>query len=224
MEDTTRYLFMWGTDGDTIENPSIETIQHFLDRKTGVFTPLTEQGIEDYLTRFKNTLSSALNWYKGTKNEFNTYREEYPILHKADKGQLIDDIAVWHNVFSETLIKIMLFLSYSELGEKVRLKMVSDTIARYNLDLVIKDFKPDYVIPTRDRGVLVTGLKEIEKYDAKIYQRLSMAVGLEVGALHNEVIDAYERVIQTIHPTQQIDGNTLAGELPVNAGGTQGSK
>lgn len=140
-----------------------------------------------------------------TKEEYNNH----VVVEKADKGQLIDDIAIWHNVFSETIIKIMLFLPYSDLGEKTRIKMVSDVAAKYNLDLVIKDFNPDYVIPERDKGVLITGLKEIDKYDPNIYQKLAQAIGLEATALHNEVIDKYEEIIKLIHSQQHSDSQIV---------------
>lgn len=134
------------------------------------------------------------------------------IKGKADKGQLIDDIAIWHNVFSETLIKIIIFKYSTEVAMRVKLKVTSDIIAKYNLDLVIKDFKPDYAIPSEDKNKLIDGLKEVEAYDDGIYNRLAQAVGLEYDALHNEVVDAYERIIQTLHP-EHFTGNTLASEL-----------
>lgn len=138
------------------------------------------------------------------------WKEE--VKGKADKGQLIDDIAVWHNVFSETLIKIIIFKYNIEAAMRVKMKVISDKIAKYNLNLVIKDFKPDYSIPQEDKNKLIDGLKEIEAYDNDIYNKMAQAIGLESGALHNEVVDAYERVIQALHP-EHFTGNTLAGEL-----------
>lgn len=161
------------------------------------------------------------HWIEGTKEEYDLYHFMKQVLEKADKGQLMDDIAIWHNVFSETLIKAIIFKYSLDVGHRVRLKVISDVIAKYNLDLVIKDFKPDYVIPEKDKGKLIEGLKEVEAYDDGIYQRLAQAVGLEASAMHNEVIDKYEEIINLIHPKQQIDGQTLASEIPVAGGGTQ---
>lgn len=139
-----------------------------------------------------------------------TWKEE--VKGKGDKGQLMDDIAIWHNVFSETLIKIIIFRYNTEVAMRVKFKVISDIIAKYNLDLVIKDFKPDYAIPADDKSKLIEGLKEIEAYDDGIYNRMAQAVGLEYGALHNEVVDAYERIMQTLHP-EHFTGTTLAAEL-----------
>lgn len=131
----------------------------------------------------------------------------------------MDDIAIWHNVFSETLIKIIIFKYSNEPAMRVRMKVISDVIAKYNLDLVIKDFKPDYAIPQEDKTKLIDGLREVDAYNDGIYKRLAQSVGLEASAIHNEVVDAYEKIIQTLHQTitHQIDGNTLAGEM-ANAG------
>lgn len=219
--DTTIKLRMWnGVPGQTLENPSVELLQHFLDRKQNIFTPLTAEGADLYLRTFKMKTSPKLEWFIGTDAEWEAYKAVYPILKKADAGQLMDDISIWHTVFSETLIKILIFKYSTEAGKRVRVKVISDVIAKYNLDLVIKDFKPDYIIPENDKLKLIDGLKEVEAYDDGIYSRLSQSVGLEATAIHNEVVDAYERIIQSIHQTvvHQIDGNTLAGEL-ANAGG-----
>lgn len=178
----------------------------------------------DMVPNFDSYVSKGLAFIFDTQSEaddkYNEIMNNLEIIAKADKGQLIDDISIWHTVFSETLIKILIFKYSTEVGKRVRVKVISDMIAKYNLDLVIKDFKPDYVIPENDKLKLIDGLKEVEAYNDGIYNRLAQAVGLEYGALHNEVVDAYERVIKTIHPTitPQIDGNTLAGEL-ANAGG-----
>lgn len=161
--------------------------------------------------------SQSFNFEEITKDEYDKHFTDEAIRQKADKGQLIDDIAIWHNVFSETLIKIIIFKYNTEAAMRVKLKVTSDIIAKYNLNLVIKDFNPDFTIPQEDKNKLIDGLKEVELYDNDIYNKMAQAVGLESGALHNAVIDAYESAIQALHPSTDTDPLNV-GELV--SGGT----
>lgn len=81
-------LYQWGySPTSTIENPNIETIRHFLDRKssqTGFID--SEEWALGFLTQYKN-IHAGFDFFIGTQTEFESYRRALPILTLVGNGQ-----------------------------------------------------------------------------------------------------------------------------------------
>lgn len=94
----TKNLYMWGNEGLPIDKATVETLQHFLNRKNGVFTPLTEEQARLWLKIYQNKQSPELKFFIGTQAEFDKYKETLPVITMADKGQMGRVIEAGYNL------------------------------------------------------------------------------------------------------------------------------
>lgn len=118
------------------------------------------------------------------------------IRRSADKGTLIDDITLLHISIMELL---NIAINGMSLADAMRFKEIHKIIIKYNLELVKKDFQPDFTIPDRDKGVLVTGLSKIQELFPEHYNLIGDIFAVEANSLPETIVNAYENALKVIH-------------------------
>lgn len=137
--------------------------------------------------------------------------QEQNILKQHDKGTMADDIVLLHTSLLELVNHYVMWLPYSALAEKQRLKIQVETMIKYNLELVNKDFNPDFVLTSRDRGVLISVLTLVKNTYPDHWALIAPIFKLEAEATPDEVWTEYEKIMETLHTAHSTPDLTGAG-------------
>lgn len=146
-----------------------------------------------------------------TKAEYDKWREEQHIKELSDKGRLADDIALLHISINELLSIYIQWLPIQELGTKQRFKIIQQTMIKYNLELVNKDYDPNFVVSARDKGVLITALTKIKEVFPEHYALLAKPFKLGAEATPDEIWTEYEKQLDIIHGKSTVPDLTGSG-------------
>lgn len=246
-------VYQWGWDAaHTINNPVVETLQHYLDRKIEI--PLdrkNEEAARIYLTHYTNTKQVNLKWFIGTQEEFEKYRENLPVVTKADKGQealvaieFNDSIKGFleekrdreQNTFNgHILTQFSTVLTQADKdkafenalkakGEITHATQYLEAVHKYEMSVAINTNKDStHQIQFVDRAIYILVLKMIQKENPTLYTNINTLMGFEESYEAEVIVDEIIRIQQALHP-QPVTGHTLASEMPIAAGGTQGGK
>lgn len=166
----------------------------------------------NYMERETQPYALGNPWVEITKDEYDRALYERSIIAKASKGILADDIVLLHLSFIELLTNYINWLPYSALGEKQRFKIIIETLIKYNLELVNKDYDPNFTISSRDKGVLLTALQKVKEEYPDHYALMVKPFKLEANVEPDEVWTAYEAQMEIIHSNTQT-GTTLSQEM-----------
>lgn len=70
-------VYQWNVSGHTLDNPHVETLQNYLNRKSNVFN---ESDARKYLFYWVNTREAHLKWFIGTPEQWEQYKHIKPYI------------------------------------------------------------------------------------------------------------------------------------------------
>lgn len=117
-------------------------------------------------------------------------------------------------------------------GELTHISQYLSAVHKYEMSVAINTNKDSaHQIQFIDRATYILVLKMIQKDNPTLYTNINTLMGFEKMYEPEVIIDEIIRIQQALHPQPAIDPNarpggseTLAGQMPTSAGGTQGGK